>query len=355
MTKVTVDVQEDAPSTLTLQIDLGQSLLNPEDYWEIASLSGQTQTLALQPTFATLDERLSLLADGKIQQLRLVSWSLPADSLAAISNPLTPQMAVLSYEVNLPKSSSIQLSIDDALEIPWPCLLRVDLPRARLPVSRLLSENWRTSKPVSLTEEQASAEPLTATLVAAFSSVLSEAVWVVVGFQHIWPLGFDHILFVLGLFLVSTGAKSLLWQVSAFTLAHSLTLALTALGGLTVPAGIVEPLIALSIVYIGLEYLYPRKSSWLRFGVVFAFGLVHGLGFASALAELSLAAERPWAALLSFNIGIELGQLFVLGLAFLVVCLFLRRPWYSRFIAQPASVTISGVGMYWFLGRIISG
>ena len=139
------------------------------------------------------------------------------------------------------------------------------------------------------------------------------------GFDHIIPKGLDHILFVLGLFFLSTHLRPLLWQVSAFTLAHTITLALAALGYVTIPASIVEPLIALSIVYVAVENLYSRGLSPWRPFIIFGFGLLHGLGFASVLAEFGLPDQSFIPALIGFNIGVEIGQLAVIAVAFICV------------------------------------
>ena len=143
--------------------------------------------------------------------------------------------------------------------------------------------------------------------------------YVPVGFDHIVPLGLDHILFVLGLFFLSTHLGPLLWQVSAFTLAHTITLALAALGYVSIPGSIVEPLIAASIAFVAIENITSRGLSRWRPLVVFGFGLLHGLGFASVLGEFGLPPGSFVPALIGFNVGVELGQLAVIAVAFLCV------------------------------------
>ena len=157
---------------------------------------------------------------------------------------------------------------------------------------------------------------------------------------------------MLGLFFLSTRLGPLLWQISAFTVAHTITLALGALGWVSVPAGIVEPLIAASITYVAVEnVLTSRLHSW-RPVVVFCFGLLHGLGFASVLEEFGLPQGQFIPALLGFNVGVELGQLTVIALAFLAVGYwFGGKPWYRRAIAVPASLVIAAVGGWWFVER----
>ena len=177
--------------------------------------------------------------------------------------------------------------------------------------------------------------------------------YIPVGFDHILPKGLDHILFVLGLFFLSTRLGPLLWQVSAFTLAHTVTLALGALGWVQVPGSIVEPLIAASIVYVAVENIRAQDLSRWRPLVIFGFGLLHGLGFASVLGEFGLPQGQFIPALIGFNVGVELGQLTVIALAFLAVGWFWRKEWYRRAIAIPASVVIAAIGAYWVIERTL--
>ncbi len=142
--------------------------------------------------------------------------------------------------------------------------------------------------------------------------------WVGLGFEHILPKGVDHILFVLGLFLLVPKWKPLLQQTIVFTIAHSFSLAAASLGWVSFPATPVEVMIAASIAWVGLENLWTKELGKWRLALVGAFGLIHGLGFAGVLAEL-LPADQPEkipAALLGFNVGVELGQIAVLAIAF---------------------------------------
>lgn len=175
--------------------------------------------------------------------------------------------------------------------------------------------------------------------------------YLVLGFWHILPEGLDHILFVLGLFLPSTSFRPLLLQVTAFTAAHTLTLALSIYDVVSLPPRPVETLIALSIVYVAVENLLTSKLKPWRVGVVFAFGLLHGLGFAGVLRELGLPQEEYLPALLSFNVGVELGQLAVILGAFLVVGWMRHRPDYRRSIVIPGSLGIALLGLYWAAER----
>jgi hydrogenase/urease accessory protein HupE len=174
------------------------------------------------------------------------------------------------------------------------------------------------------------------------------------GFTHIVPLGLDHILFVLGLLLLSTRLAPLLIQVTAFTVAHSVTLALSVYGVISLPSSIVEPLIAASIVYVAIEnILTPNLKPW-RALLVFGFGLLHGLGFAGVLEEVGLPHGQFMPALVSFNIGVELGQLAVIAIAYLVIGIWARhKTWYRSRVVIPASATIATVGLFWTVQRVL--
>ena len=171
------------------------------------------------------------------------------------------------------------------------------------------------------------------------------------------PQGLDHILFVLGLFFYALRWRPLLWQVTAFTAAHTCTLALATLGIVRIAPATVEPLIAASIVYVAVENVVAggrAQITPLRIAVVFGFGLLHGLGFASVLSEFGLGGAHFVASLISFNVGVELGQLAVIAVAFVLLGLpFGARPWYRRIIAVPASVLIGAVGAWWVLERTV--
>jgi len=175
--------------------------------------------------------------------------------------------------------------------------------------------------------------------------------YVEAGFLHVLPLGLDHILFVVGLFLLSPRFRPLLWQVSAFTLAHTITLALGATGTVVLPSAPVEILIAASIAYVAIENLFTSRLHPWRPALVFGFGLLHGLGFAGVLAEFGLPENHFVLALVAFNIGVELAQLTVIGLCFLAVGWAMNRTWYRPAIVAPVSVAIAAMAFYWMLER----
>lgn len=183
----------------------------------------------------------------------------------------------------------------------------------------------------------------------------SDAAWVYLklGYTHILPLGFDHILFILSLFLLSPKLKPVLWQATAFTVAHSVTLGLAMYHVITPPAKIVEPVIALSIMYVALENVFSPKLKTSRIAVVFLFGLVHGMGFAGALGHLGLPKNSYLICLVMFNLGVELGQLTVILTAyFLLARWFGDKPYYRKYIVVPLSIIIAIIACYWTIQRL---
>ena len=180
------------------------------------------------------------------------------------------------------------------------------------------------------------------------------------GFRHIIPSGLDHILFVLGLFFASKHLGPLVRHVTAFTIAHAMTLGLGAFLSVSLSPKIVEPLIALSIVWVAAENILLRTDTYRAPGVftrktviVFLFGLLHGLGFARALTEVGLPKSEWLLALATFNVGIELGQLGVIVISFLATRSIRDRPWYQRRVVIPISGLIAGIGVIWVIERLL--
>ncbi len=267
---------------------------------------------------------------------------------------LTPQLS----EVRIPRVGNTDLPRESVL------VIGADLPTGSAPVQ----VGWSSAfGPLVLRQvgegdalytgyltNGALSDPLPREGVAEVGALAQFGRYIVLGFEHILPKGLDHILFVLGLFFFSLHLRPLLLQVTAFTLAHTATLALAVLGYVSVPPEIVEPLIAASIVYVAVENILRPQLGWWRTAVVFGFGLLHGLGFASVLGEIGLNPARLISGLIGFNIGVELGQLAVITLAFFAVGYwFGKKPWYRSFIAVPASVAIAVVGAWWVVERTL--
>ena len=264
---------------------------------------------------------------------------------AKIDNIIIPDIG----NVNLARDTEITLNFDNIIEkkliFNWSqdlgsVILRVN-SKDNKDIHTEFLENISRSKTFVLDEDQ------------KISLLVNIKNYIFFGFKHILPKGVDHILFVLALFLLSIKFKTLILQISIFTLAHTITLFLGALGIIVIPTKIVEPLIALSIAYVGIENLFKENLSKSRTIIVFLFGLLHGLGFASILNDIGLVKELFISSLISFNVGVELGQILILVLAYLILRLpFDKKKWYSTLITKPISIIISIIGIFWFFERI---
>ena len=172
------------------------------------------------------------------------------------------------------------------------------------------------------------------------------------GIHHIL-IGPDHLLFLVGLLLLGGRWRQLILVVSAFTVAHSITLSLAALNLVTPPPSLIEPAIALSIVYVGADNLTVRGGRDMRAWIAFGFGLIHGFGFANVLREMNLPPRALGWSLFSFNLGVEIGQLMVVVLvASLVIAVRRRSDLAGRRLARAGSVIVMAAGAFWFVQRV---
>ncbi len=324
----------------TYQIDV----LNDAD-WLWLQLAPQTKAL---PPVAERDRQLTALTGRFTQEIRLTFDDQPVevDSVEYVP-PLDtapsdgmgwhePGMMRLGGRV--PDGASAFRFAYRLIEDPYPLTI---LPPQGEAVTR-----WLMTGEVSETFEIAALRPLTRLQVSVQ--------YLGLGFTHILPKGLDHILFIIGLFLLSTKLKPLLWQVTAFTIAHTITLGLAIYGVVSLSPAIVEPLIALSIAYVAVENLVTTELKPWRVGLVFAFGLLHGMGFAGVLADLGLPRSELVTALVTFNAGVELGQLSVVGIAFVGVVGMIGQDWYRQRVVVPVSTAIAAVGMFWTVQRVLS-
>ena len=215
-----------------------------------------------------------------------------------------------------------------------------EMPKGRSHDEPVAAGDYSTDTTLELAHPQAAAK------------LVDVARYVVLGFKHILPAGLDHILFALGLFLLSTRLGALLWQVSAFTVAHSITLGLSVYGVIRLPPSITEPLISASIVCIAVENLFTSKLQPWRLLMVFGFGLIHGLGFANAFAKVGLPQNHFLVALFSFNVGVEGGQLAILAAVYPTLRLLQSSPRYRRAVVYPCSLAIAVTALFWTVQRI---
>jgi hypothetical protein len=173
------------------------------------------------------------------------------------------------------------------------------------------------------------------------------------GIEHILT-GYDHLLFLLALLLGCRALKPMLWVITGFTLAHSLTLALAALNVVAISPRVVEPAIALSIILVAAENFHRKEKHWQRYAITCGFGLIHGFGFAGALRSAGLAGSgaQVIGPLFSFNLGVEIGQLAVATVIVPLLISLRRRPWFARYGAMAISTLVIAVAALWFWQRV---
>jgi hydrogenase/urease accessory protein HupE len=310
-----------------------------EEYDQLRELPPEELAIAFEPFKARLTEQIQLLFDGTPARLRIGEVDIPERGYTKV-----PRISVIMLEGEVPTG---------ARSVTWyyPAAFGDNAVRVRQVHTAEEQYHWSGWQWI---RDDAASEPFSLTEVATKRSVWQvTGDYVMAGFGHILPMGMDHILFILGLYLFSAKIRPLLWQVTMFTLAHTLTLALAMYGWVQLPANIVEPLIALSIAYVGIENIWHKRLVNSRLVLVFAFGLLHGLGFASLLTEFGMPKEDFAIALISFNIGVEFGQLAVIAGAWLLAGLwFGSKSWYRQAVVIPASLAIGVVGLYWFWDRL---
>jgi len=309
-------------------------------YDELRVLQAGDLMTAFQPFKTIFTGEVALVFDGQPAPLTITRVEIPEPGYTKV-----PRISVIYLEGKVDRSVE---------SITWYYPARFGDNAVRVRQVDDINEQWHWSDWQWLRKDQPS-EPFSLTEVFTRQSITSViTTYLVAGFEHILPSGLDHILFILGIFLLSTHMRPLLWQVTMFTVAHTITLGLSINGVINLPANIVEPLIALSIAYIGLENVFAKTLHTSRLFLVFGFGLLHGMGFASVLADFGMPADAFTTALISFNVGVELGQLAVISLAFLAVGLwFSQKSWYRKAIVKPGSMAIALIGLYWTYDRIV--
>ncbi|MGV6826684.1 MAG: HupE/UreJ family protein [bacterium] len=311
-----------------------------EAYDELRVLDEHALAREWEPFKRTFSELVELRTTDAVVDLQITHTEIPEAGYTKV-----PRISVITLQGNLPRSSTA---------ITWYYPAKFGDNAVRVRQVDKANDRWHWSD-WQWIRDDSSSEPFS--LIEVFTQQPWHqvvATYIEAGFLHIIPLGLDHILFILGLYLLSQKFKPLLWQVTMFTIAHTITLGMAMKGIVELPANIVEPLIALSIAYVGIENIVAHQLHKSRLLLVFAFGLLHGLGFASVLQEFGMPENAFATALISFNVGVEIGQLAILLMAFLAVGLWFRnKPWYRQVVIIPGSLAIAATGLYWTWDRVV--
>jgi len=313
---------------------------NAEAYDRFREMSADDLTVAFRSFHDRLLNGVQLAIDGKAVPLQIASVDIPPPGYTKV-----PRASVIYLEGHIPR---------DALALTWYYPLAFGDQAVRVRQVNEETNQWHWSAHQWIREDRPT-DPFSLTEIFGQPSQIKVMnTYVEAGFFHIVPRGWDHMLFIMGIFLMTLKLKPLIWQATMFTLAHSITLAAGVFEWIRLPVAIVEPLIALSIAYVAIENLFLKRLSRFRLPVVFAFGLLHGLGFASMLTDFGLPEGAYIQALLWFNVGVEFGQLAVLFAGYFVLSIwFSRESTFRRWVTLPGSVIIGWIGVSWCYDRIL--
>lgn len=312
--EISIDIRTSIEALLTginSQYKNTQDAPQAEAYDALRVLEAEQLQEAFAPFKDKLLQQVWLKADGEPVALQFKQVDIPEPGYTKV-----PRASVIVLEGQVDT---------DTENLQWYYPLAFGDNAVRVRQINEQKEQWHWSDWQWIRKDEPS-QPFSLTEVfrqpSTFGVVLS---YIEIGFTHIIPKGLDHILFILGIFLFSSRLRPLFWQVTMFTIAHTITLGLSMNGIISLPANIVEPLIALSIAYVGVENVFARNLHNSRLLLVFAFGLLHGLGFAGMLSDFGMPDEAFAIALISFNVGVELGQI-----ALILAGYFLLSMWFGR-------------------------
>ena len=355
-------VSFDRPDAIDVKLDIDLTLLlgSPERYYALASESEAAQAQDARQLASRVLEAVQLKVGEERLRLEYVGFAPAVASKGEYLDSSAAKLSTFRFSAPLPASTEpIRLVVPVGADVTYPIAVTMQVPARRVSVTRWLDGGVHESDPFAwsaLAPRDATAAHADVSATAFDPENLpwsrQLALYLRLGFSHIVPEGKDHILFVLGLFFLGISWRKLLSQTSVFTVAHATTLFLSSYGIFTLPSKYVEPMIAISIAVIALENVFKPQLGWWRLAIVFGFGLIHGLGFASSLSDIPFPRHDFLLALLGFNFGVDFGQLFVIATAFLLVGWFRNKTWFRRRIAIPCSLGIAAIGIVWAVERI---
>ena len=342
MTRVTLNQVDEHSATLEVTVDLTKETGSSEAYYQLARSPAPLKAPNIRALAQKLISASDITLEGQSLNWQLSQIDLPSDIsqdefMSDLSWPMT-QFVFTATLPNVPKGSAAQLraKFTGKFSFEEPIAISITQASSGRSLNRWLVRDQQ-SPTFALHPENL--KPQQRTQQSENDSEWLHYVWQ--GIIHIIPQGWDHALFVLGLFLGITQVRYLLIWITGFTIAHTVTLGLAAFGAIAIPASIIEPIIALSILWVAVENIFWRPSPWWRLIIVIVFGLIHGLGFASALSQLGLPSQGLVLALVSFNIGVELAQLAIILVAFILLARWRNHPNWQRLIVTPGSAAIA--------------
>lgn len=357
LTEVTVSFATPGKLDVKIGIDLTQILGSPDRYYQFVTEPEAAQQAEVRTLLPQVLAGLQLVAGSTPLKLELKQFSTATANKTLILDSQMSTLSTFRFTAALPASQEpLKLLVPIGAPIDYPVVYTLQVPAAHVSMTRWLEDGAHESEPYDWAGQAPGGAPSSHNVSVDPDSLpwsRQTALYLRLGFKHIVPEGADHILFVLGLFFLGITWRKLLSQTTVFTIAHATTLFLSTYGIFSLPSRFVEPGIALSIAWIAIENVFKPRLGPSRLAVVFGFGLVHGLGFASSLSDIPLPKHDFIAALLGFNFGVDFGQLFVIAVAFMLVGWFRNEPWFRSRIAIPCSLVIAAIGLLWAIQRIV--
>src|SRR5882724_10035584 len=364
LTEVTVTFATPGILDVKIGIDLTQILGSPDRYYQFVTEPEAAQQAEVRTLLPQVLAGLQLFIGDTPLHLELKQFSTASANKTLILDSQMSTLSTFRFTAVLPASREpLELRVPIGAPIDYPVVYTLQIPEAHVSMTRWLEDGAHESEPYDWFAKaphgnlsNGGSHPRGDRRVDSSTPRLDPdalpwtrqaALYLRLGFKHIVPEGTDHILFVLGLFFLGVTWRKLLSQTTVFTIAHATTLFLSTHGIFSLPSRFVEPGIALSITWIAIENVLAPRLGPSRLAVVFAFGLVHGLGFASSLSDIPFPRHDFIVALLGFNFGVDFGQLFVIAVAFVLVGWFRHRVWFRSRIANPCSLVIAGMGLFW--------
>jgi hypothetical protein len=370
LTEVTVTFTTPGILDVKIGIDLTQILGSPDRYYQFVTEPEAAQQAEVRTLLPQVLAGLQLVIGNTPLHLELKQFSTATANKNLILDSQMSTLSTFRFTAVLPASREpLKLRVPLGAPIDYPVVYTLQIPEAHVSMTRWLEDGAHESEPydwfakgphgnlpdgVSRPRRDGRVDLSTPRLDPdALPWTRQAALYLRLGFKHIVPEGPDHILFVFGLFFLGITWRKLLSQTTVFTIAHATTLFLSTYGIFRLSSRYVEPGIALSIAWIAIENVFKPRLGPSRLAVVFAFGLVHGLGFASSLSEIPFPKHDFIVALLGFNVGVDIGQLSVIAAAFMLVGWFRHRPWFRSRIAIPCSLAIAATSLFWAIQRIV--
>ena len=361
-------VREDSPDAFSVKIDVDLSLIlgSSAEYYAFVRRNPANDDKALRALAVRVQDQLPIFVGSRrlaldFKSFKGASWAENEE----VDTTSAGKRSTFLYTAAIPRSTDpMRVEVPIAAPIEFPIAFTAQVPAKDISITRWLVTGMRASDGLDWVNKPrdtagtdfARGDPSRSDQLFdpdALSWWNMFRVYIQLGFRHIVPEGTDHILFVIGLYFLGASWRYILSQTSIFTVAHATTLFLSTYGIFRLPPQYVEPLIALSIAVIGFENIFRPRLGAVRLGAVFVFGLIHGLGFAASLSDVPFPKNDFIMALLGFNIGVDIGQLAIILVLFVLLGWARNKPWYRARLAIPASLAIGSVGLIWAVERIV--